>query len=131
MNFENPKSNTYLCSHSGILYIYYNKEIFMPYPSYNSVEELTAISGSHSGDINLRPNGDGLTGVAGNTGRWKGFMHTNADGFTANVSLFTFNGEGLTFEGVAANSVIPVAFNRTNATGCTSASASFKLWGLN
>ena len=103
----------------------------MSYPSYNSVEELTAISGSHSGDINLRPNGDGLTGVAGNTGRWKGFMFTDPNGLTANVSIFTFNGEGLTFEGVSANSVIPVAFNRTNATGCFSNSSNFKLWGLN
>ena len=99
----------------------------MAQPQYNSVQELL-ISGSHSGDVTLRP---GLTGFAGSTGRWKGFMHTNADGFTANVSLYTFNGEGLTFEGIPANSVIPVAFNRTYATGCNSASASFKLWGLN
>ena len=117
----------------------------MSYPSYNSIEELTRVTRGPTGIaspvtgttpfvnsyINLRPNGDGLTGVAGNTGRWKGFMHTNSDGYTANVSLFTFNGEGVTFEGIPANSVIPVAFNRTNATGCVCKSSDFKLWGLN
>jgi|TARA_Y100000296_G_C5014484_1_gene176747 hypothetical protein len=100
----------------------------MAQPQYNSVQELFVSGSAHSGDITLI---NGATAPAGSTGRWKGFMHTNLDGNTANVSITTFNGEGLTFEGIPSNTVIPVAFNRTYATGCTSTSASFKLWGLN
>tara|TARA_Y100000310_G_scaffold321713_1_gene379721 strand:- start:413 stop:712 length:300 start_codon:yes stop_codon:yes gene_type:complete len=99
----------------------------MSYPSYNSVQELFVHGSAHSGDIVM---GNGATAPAGSTGRWKGFMQTNENGNTATVRVNTFNGEDVTFEGVAANSVIPVAFNRTYATGCTSANG-FKLWGLN
>lgn len=102
----------------------------MSYPSYNSVQELFVSGSAHSGDMTWPALG-GATVPAGSTGRWKGFMVSDPNGLTANVSLFTFNGEGLTFEGLAANSVIPVAFNRTYATGCVSNSPNFKLLGLN
>ena len=108
MNFENPKSNTYLCSHSGILYIYYNKEIFMAYPTYNSV-------------VDIPTNAD-------TEGRWKGFMILDGES-AKNVKIRTLHGEDVTFEDVIANTVYPIAFNKCYNSGTTVGNG--KLVGLN
>ncbi len=79
----------------------------MAYPSYNSVQNIS--TGSNQ------------------TGRWKGFMHT--DSTAKNISITTFNGEGVTFEGVSSNTIIPVAFNATYGAGTTVTDG--KLFGLN
>tara|TARA_Y100000034_G_C6768235_1_gene342583 strand:- start:18 stop:251 length:234 start_codon:yes stop_codon:yes gene_type:complete len=59
------------------------------------------------------------------TGRWKAFM-TNG---TGNVSVQTFNGEGVTFEGVVAGTIYPIAFNKVFGSGTTVGNG--ELIGLN
>jgi hypothetical protein len=81
----------------------------MALPQYNSWENLTTNDGNQ-------------------TGRWKAFMHTDSTAKAVQI-VSTFNGEGLTFEGVAANTIIPCAFNTLGATGTTVTNG--KLFGLN
>jgi len=82
----------------------------MAYPQYNSWENLTTNDGNQ-------------------TGRWKAFMHTDT-GAARNIQIIsTLNGEGITFEGVPHNTIIPCAFNTLGATGTTVTNG--KLFGLN
>ena len=88
----------------------------MAQPQYNSVEVLNTGNGGN------------------NTGRWKGFMQSNGAGATASISITTFNGEGLTFDNVKADTVYPIAFRSTYAVGCTNengASNPMTFYGLN
>ena len=73
----------------------------MALPQYNSMQILNTGNGGN------------------NTGRWKGFMQSNGAGATASISITTFNGEGLTFDNVKADTVYPIAFRSTYAVGCT------------
>jgi hypothetical protein len=82
----------------------------MSYPSYNSVQGITS---------------DGATNI---TGRWKAFIHSDTSG-NKTISLRTFNGEGVTFEGIGAGTVVPVAFNTMYAINTDVANG--KLFGLN
>ena len=72
----------------------------MALPQYNSIQHLN-------------------TGGSNQTGRWKGFMQSNGAGATASISITTFNGEGVTFANVKADTVYPIAFRETYAVGCT------------
>ena len=88
----------------------------MAQPQYNSVEILNTGNGGN------------------NTGRWKGFMQSNPHGLTASISVTTFNGEGLTFDHVKADTVYPIAFRSTYAVGCTAANGPtnpITFYGLN
>lgn len=81
----------------------------MSYPSYNKAENLPT-TGSNS------------------TGRWKAFVHNDTSG-NKKVSVQTFNGEGVTFEGIAAGTVFPIAFNTLFVESTDVADG--KLLGLN
>ena len=88
----------------------------MAQPQYNSIQALNT--------------GDG----ANQTGRWKGFMQSNGAGATAHISVTTFAGEGITFENVKADTIYPVAFSATYASGCTAANPAVNpitFYGLN
>ena len=88
----------------------------MALPQYNSIQILNTGNGGN------------------NTGRWKGFMQSNGGGATANISITTFNGEGLTFENVKADTVYPIAFRSTYAVGCTAANGAtnpITFYGMN
>mgnify|MGYP003111832455 FL=1 len=86
----------------------------MAQPQYNSIQRIE----THADTI----------------GRWKAFMvggRTAGDVFAA-----TFNGEGITFENVQPNTVMPIGVNKFfDATGRGHRSGAtlgnYELWGLN